>query len=270
GGYGVTTLAARIGKSDAYVYQRLKLNDLVKEAQKLFLENRIGFGHAVILARLDRKQQKDILANHLFSYQHEPVSVRELGEYVRRFLYLDLGNVPWALDDESLVPKAGGCASCPKRTGSNPSLFTDMQHNTCTDRGCFENKMQAYIQKQIDSRPGLLRFSEYPTNHKKDSSVLNGATCRRLWGKEDRCESAEEAIFTDGNDRGKITFICRDKDCPKHGVRARQTAGGDNTDAAFRRKHKFEKVFRQKLFVAISEKVNSDPGDNVTRIVARA
>jgi ParB family chromosome partitioning protein len=270
GGYDVTTLAGRIGKSEAYVYQRLKLNDLVKEAQKLFLENRIGFGHAVILARLDRKQQKDILANHLFSYEHEPVSVRELSDYVRRFLYLDLGNVPWALDDASLVPEAGGCASCPKRTGSNPSLFTDMQHNTCTDRGCFENKMQAYIQKQIDSRPGLLRFSEYPTNHKKDSSVLNGATCRRLWGKEDRCESAEEAIFIDGNERGKITFICRDKDCPKHGVRARQTAGSESSDAVLRRKHKFEKAFRQKLFSEISEKVISLPGDNVTRIVARA
>ena len=53
GGYDVTTLAARIGKSETHVYQRLKLNDLIKEGQKLFLEGAIGFGHAVILARLD-------------------------------------------------------------------------------------------------------------------------------------------------------------------------------------------------------------------------
>jgi hypothetical protein len=138
GGYDVTALSVRIAKSEAYVYQRLKLNDLIKEAQKLFLGDRIGFGHAVILARLDKKQQKDILANHLFTHQDEPVSVRELSDYVRRYLYLDLGNVPWALDDAELVADAGGCSACPKRTGSNPSLFTDMQHDslTASSRAC--------------------------------------------------------------------------------------------------------------------------------------
>jgi ParB family chromosome partitioning protein len=269
GGYDVTTLAARIGKSEAHVYQRLKLNDLIKEGQKLFLENQIGFGHAVILARLDRKQQKEILANHLFSYQHEPVSVRDLSDYVRRYLYLDLANVPWALDDAELVQAAGACAACPKRTGSNPSLFTDMQHNTCTDRSCFEKKMLAHVQRQLDSRPGLLRFSDYPTNHKKDSTVLTGASCRRLWGKEDKCEFAEEAISIDGIERGKIVFVCRNKECSKHGVHAYRNGGGDSA-AVDRKKQRIEKTFRQRLFAEISKNVNSLPGDKVTRILARA
>ncbi len=270
GGYDVATLAARMSKSETHVYQRLKLNDLIKEGQKLYLENTIGFGHAVILARLDKKQQKDIFANHLFSYQGEPVPVRELSDYVRRFLYLDLGNVSWALDDADLLPEAAACATCPKRTGSNPSLFTDMQKNTCTDRSCFEKKMLAHIQKQIDSRPGLLRFSDYSTNHKKDASVLTGATCRRLWGKEDKCESAEEAIFIDGSERGKIIFVCRDKECAKHGIQARQAAAGDNSQAVLRKKQKIEKAFRQKLFGEISKRVKSLPGDKVVRIVAWA
>jgi ParB family chromosome partitioning protein len=271
GGYDVTTLSARIAKSEAYVYQRLKLNDLIKEAQKLFLGDRIAFGHAVILARLDKKQQKDILADHLFTHQDEPVSVRELSDYVRRFLYLDLGNVPWALDDSELVAEAGGCSACPKRTGSNPSLFTDMQHDICTDRGCFEKKMQAHIQNRFDSQPGLLAFSEYMANHKKDSPVQTDATCRRIWNKGDKCESAEGAILVDGSDRGKSTFVCRDKDCPKHGLQARQAkAGGDESAAASRKKHKIEKAFRQKLFSEITRKVKSLPDHKVTRIVARA
>jgi ParB/RepB/Spo0J family partition protein len=269
GGYDVATIAARIGKSETHVYQRLKLNDLIKEGQKLFLDGRIGFGHAVILARLDRKQQKDILANHLFSYQDEPVSVRELSDYVRRCLYLDLGNVPWALEDGELVSEAGACAACPKRTGSNPSLFTDMQHNICTDRMCFERKMAAHLQKQIDSRPGVLRFSDYPTNHKKDATVLTGATCRRLWGKEDRCGAAEEAVIIDGNERGKTMLVCRDKGCPKHGLQARRAAAGDNSDGVARKRHRIEKIFRQQLFAEIRERVKALPTDKVTRIVAR-
>jgi ParB family transcriptional regulator, chromosome partitioning protein len=268
-GYDVATVAARIGKSETHVYQRLKLNDLIKEGQKLFLEDQLGFGHAVILARLDRKQQKDILANHLFAYQDEPVSVRELSDYVRRCLYLDLGNVPWALDDAELVGDVGPCSACPKRTGSNPSLFTDMEHNTCTDRTCFERKMSAHIHKQIDSRPGILRFSDYPTNHKKDAAVLTSATCRRLWVKEDRCGSAEEAIIIDGSERGKAMLVCRDKECPKHGLQSRRAASGDNTDGINRKKHRLEKAFRQRLFSEIRKKVNAFPGDKVTRIVAR-
>ncbi len=197
--------------------------------------------------------------------------MRELSDYVRRFLYLDLGNVPWALDDAELVPESGGCSACPKRTGSNPSLFTDMQHDICTDRACFEKKMQAHIQKRFDSQPGLLAFSEYVANHKKDSPVQTNATCRRIWNKGDKCESAEGAIFVDGNDRGKSTFVCRNKDCPKHGLQARQTAaGGDDSAAASRKKHKIEKMFRQKLFSEISNKINSLPDYKVTRIVARA
>jgi ParB family chromosome partitioning protein len=247
----------------------LKLTDLIKEGQKLFLDDRIGFGHAVILARLDRKQQKDILANHLFAYPDEPVSVRELSDYVRRSLYLDLGNVPWALEDGELVSDAGACAVCPKRTGSNPSLFTDMQHNICTDRVCFERKMAAHLQKQIDSRPGILRFSDYPTSHKKDATVLTSATCRRLWGKEDRCGAAEEAVIIDGNERGKMMLVCRDRECPKHGLPARRAGGGDNSDQLARKNHRIEKVFRQRLFAEIRERVKALPTDKVTRIVAR-
>src|SRR5262245_30512 len=267
GGYDIATLSAKIGKSEGYLHQRLKLNDLIKEAQKLFADEKIGFGHAVILARLDKKQQKDILLNHLFSYRNEPVSVRELSDYVRRFLYLDLGSVPWPLDDAELLATAGACALCPKRTGSNASLFADMDKNTCTDRACFEKKMQAYLQKQIDSRPGLLKFSDYSVNHKKNSSILTGASCRRIWGREDKCESAEEAIMVDGSDRGKTVFVCRNRECVTHRLHAQE---GSERSTADRKKHRVEKAFRQRLFATIRKKVNALPGDTVTRLVAHA
>src|SRR5205085_498356 len=106
--------------------------------------------------------------------------------------------------------------------------------------------------------------------NKKDISVLNGATCRRLWSREDKCESAESAIFIDGNERGKVTLICRDKDCWKHSLRARQAAAGPNSDAALRKRHNAEKSFRRRLFSEISNKVKALPGDKATRIVARA
>jgi ParB/RepB/Spo0J family partition protein len=269
-GYDVATLCARLGKSETHVYQQLKLNELIKEAQKLFLEDKMSFGHAIILARLEKNQQKDILAHHLFTHLDEAVPVRQLGEYVRRCLYLDLGNIPWSLDDEELLREAGSCSRCPKRTGSNPSLFTDIEKNICTDRACFEKKMQAHIANEIRLRPTLVRFSDYAANHRNDRTVLTSATCRRIWGKSAECGSAEEAIVIDGGERGKTIFVCRDKACAKHRLQSGRANGIQGLDSAMRKKHRAEKTFRHKLFSEIRNKVQSLPGDKVTRIIARA
>ena len=44
--------------------------------------------------------------------------MRELRAWIEREIHLDLTNAPFDPQDETLVPKAGACARCPKRTGS--------------------------------------------------------------------------------------------------------------------------------------------------------
>jgi ParB family chromosome partitioning protein len=243
-GYDVATLCARLGKSETHMYQQLKLNELIKEAQKLFLEDKMSFGHAIILARLEKNQQKNILAHHLFTHLDEPIPVRQLGEYVRRCLYLDLGTIPWSLDDEELLRAAGSCSRCPKRTGSNPSLFTDIEKNICTDRACFEKKMQAHMANEIRLRPTLVRFSDYAANHRNDATVLTSARCWRIWGKPDKCGSAEQAMVIDGGERGKIIFVCRDKEWPKHQLHSGRENTIHGSDSAMRKTHRTEKIFQ--------------------------
>ena len=113
------------------------------------------------------------------------------------------------LDDGELLREAGPCCRCLKRTGSNPSLFTDMEKNICTDRACFEKKMQAHIANQIGLRPTLVRFSDDAADRRIDRGVLTSATCRRIWGKHDQCGSVEAAIVINGGERGRIIFVCR-------------------------------------------------------------
>jgi ParB-like chromosome segregation protein Spo0J len=57
-GYDVAKLAARIGLSTKYVYDRLKLLQLVPAAKKLLEEGTITAGHAILLARLSPADQK--------------------------------------------------------------------------------------------------------------------------------------------------------------------------------------------------------------------
>jgi hypothetical protein len=63
-------------------------------------------------------------------------------------------------------------------------------------------------------------------------------------------------------------FVCRNKQCPKHGWHSGRAIHGP--DSAMRKKHRAEKVFRENLFSEIRNKVQSLPGDKVTRIIARA
>src|SRR5436309_10595368 len=68
----------------------------------------------------------------------------------------------------------------------------------------------------------------------------------------------------------KTFFVCRSKECPKHAFHPNQAGNAGAPDADARRKHRIEKTFRQRLFSEIRNNVNSLPGDQVTRIVARA
>jgi ParB/RepB/Spo0J family partition protein len=60
-GYDVPKIAKRVGKSESYVYDRLKLLQLTKTAQKLFLNNGFSAGHAILIARLDKATQERLV-----------------------------------------------------------------------------------------------------------------------------------------------------------------------------------------------------------------
>ena len=61
GGYDAARIAERIGRSVKYVYDRIKLLSLTREAQQLFLEGKFQAGHAILLARLKPEDQERAL-----------------------------------------------------------------------------------------------------------------------------------------------------------------------------------------------------------------
>jgi ParB family chromosome partitioning protein len=56
-GYGIEKLAERIGLSKKYVYDAMKLLQLIPEAEQLLVDGRITKGHAILLARLKPHDQ---------------------------------------------------------------------------------------------------------------------------------------------------------------------------------------------------------------------
>lgn len=221
-GWDADTVAAKVGKSKSYVYQRLKLAELIEPAKKAFLEEKITAGHAILIARLQPKDQAEALK--VCSQQFREMSVRGLGEWIEREIHLDLGSAPWDHADKSLVPPAGACTICPKRTGFMPELFPDVKKkDICTDRACFQAKTNAYadrIRKQLEAKGEKLLDLSGGYDHYGNKPARG--IPERQWRekvKAGSCPSTRMGIIIDqrGHHRiGEVFPVCVDPKCRIH------------------------------------------------------
>lgn len=212
-------VAKKAGKTVGYVQQRLKLLSLEVDAKQLFADGHLTLGHALMLARLTPADQiralvfllgiaqweikKDNPAEKLIAARakrhattksmHRLVDKTEaqLKDWIGTNVLLVLKSVPWDLGDAELLPIAGACTTCPKRTGANTALFLDLTtaEDVCTDRECFGDKQKAFTARQqaIAKEQGtpLLKISSKHSTDKleKPAVEMRGAGVKLQGGK---------------------------------------------------------------------------------------
>ena len=221
-GYDVAALAAKCGKSESHVYSRLSLLSLIPEAIEAFQQERITATHANLLARLTPEQQEKAFPQCWTKFFHggeaQLVAARHLSAWIRENLYLPLSKAPFNREDAALLPQAGSCPDCPKRTGFNRALFCDFQEDEqCLDPGCYQAKIEAHITRELGADAQLLRIEAgwRPATERYPGAVK----MNELWPlKHDspQCESIERGIIVDGNGIGSVLSICTYKACPVH------------------------------------------------------
>lgn len=146
-------VAERIGKSRSYVYSRLKLLDLCTEARDAVRAGQLDASKALLLARVPtHKLQLRGLKEFVHQdHQGDTMSARAAASWLRNNLMLRLETAVFDIKDAKLLPEAGACAQCPKRTGANPELFADVDSaDVCTDTTCFHDKVEAHTQQIIE------------------------------------------------------------------------------------------------------------------------
>jgi ParB family chromosome partitioning protein len=57
--YTVASVASRCAKSEAYIYGRIRLADLIPPVAEAFLKDQITIGHALLIAKLPASQQQE-------------------------------------------------------------------------------------------------------------------------------------------------------------------------------------------------------------------
>jgi len=250
-------LCNTVSKKPAYVTKRLALLNLSDKGKKMYLAGKMTEGHAVLLARLQPKDQKEATE----FLENEGSSVSGLKDWIESELLMEIVKAPWDKADPALVPKAGPCTTCPKRTSVSKELFDDVKvGDRCTDGECFKGKMQAHIANLEKSLKGS-GHKVYGIYKGYRSKAESGALLQGHWTelkkKTDICERAAIGIFLDSERAGRFIDICPVPDnCKIHG---RRTMHGDNDAQRERmrkemRAQRLDAEVRLRLFKLVYEK----------------
>jgi ParB/RepB/Spo0J family partition protein len=146
GGIRPEDIGVRIGKSRSHVYGRLKLLNLCPEARKAFAAGDVLPSVALYIARLPHAKLQLEALKHLKPHykDSEPTSAREAFRVIENRFMLRLADAPFDRSDAALLPAAGSCTDCGKRTGNQKELFSDVASgDVCTDPTCFASKRAA-------------------------------------------------------------------------------------------------------------------------------
>ena len=245
-GYDVAALSSKCSKSQSHIYARLTLLSLIPEVAEAFQQDEITASHANLLARLSAEQQAQAFPNAFRKdYRDDErhlLPAKHLAAWIQDNLYLALVEAPFDRESDSLLPEAGSCHACPKRTGFNTALFADVTDDNCLDGECFRAKINAHIESAKAGVSNLIQISTvWRPAQDKPTAELSPTEYRKIGAtsQDDKdvptCDSAAPAIVTYGHGVGTIHLVCADHDCAVHHPRRSGPTTAGRTNDEFER-----------------------------------
>lgn len=215
-------LSKRFGKPVDYITQRLAFNNLIAEMKKEFFEGKMLIGHAIAFSRLTPQDQKLCMKECKPRYgpstdQYEPL--KTVTTQIEQKVIRNLTKAIFNIHDASLVTNAGSCDNCPKRSGHNTLLFSDVkEQDRCFDGACFELKTTRYIIAKLDefimNNPDADVVGgwndQIDANIKKHLETLKVKMLKEYDGYRESSKGAKGAVrafAVAGNKAGRVVWI---------------------------------------------------------------
>ncbi len=149
-GHNIEEIAARLGKSKAFVYSRIKLSALIDPLQEVFLAGKLTLQEAFDIASIATQSQEEFYEDYCKEWKKKNFHLYNLGNILNRFRY-DLKYAPFDTKDKTLMPDMGACTKCPFNSAVLKTLFPEMAKEAqCTNKGCYQQKCTAHLQRIID------------------------------------------------------------------------------------------------------------------------
>jgi ParB family chromosome partitioning protein len=246
-GFTVQGISERLGKSKKYVWDRMKLAELVPQLQKLFYAREITAGHAILLARLPAVSQNVASGSGLYEEvwrgqkrEKELRPVRDLADWIQENIQSDLEKTIFDQRDAQLVAKAGHCEICPKRAGS-----------TCLDRACFTQKVDACIEQKIKAKEWVGATLEYDRRDKMPywynlSEVKAGS-----------CAFTKRVVCVDGREKGTLKTACLSSSCKTHHPPTPKSSSASAHQRERKQKAEQERKYRKALYDNLQERIDT-------------
>jgi ParB/RepB/Spo0J family partition protein len=270
-GLTVEQLCEKVGKSRSYVFSSLKLLDLCAYGRDAFFDGKMNASIALLIARIPgEKLQTQAIQEVANSYN--PYSVRQAAHLIQSRFMLKLPSAKFKITDANLVPAAGSCKECPKRTGNCPELFPDVESaDVCTDPNCFEAKGKAHLEQLRESGATVLEGAE-AKKIMPNSWTIKGAYVKLDENLPGSAESIRKAL---GNDKPEVITLVSENGketievVKKADVEAklaekgkvvkfREEVSQSQRDREVERQAKMETAYRIRLLQEASKRITED------------
>ena len=229
--YKIDDIALRFGKSNVFVYQRMKLSSLCTEGRNYFDRNILSLSHCMELIKINEADQKKALSAIIEEgdfgdevVRYTTFSAKALRNWIETEIQVKLDNAIFDLKDEKLDKKAGACVNCVSRSGHNTLLFNDIEAtDICFNATCFQNKTYLHIEKEIakEEKKGkrVLKITSMYW-YKDKSGVIINANDYELMPEGHKCTEKESClaigIIVHGEGIGTKQLISTKNDCACH------------------------------------------------------
>ena len=131
--YAPTEIAKRLGRTNNFIRQRLKLAGLIDGFKQFVRNGEMTISLGVGVALFEPEEQQMMLET-----MGEDFHSHQINRMIKDQTY-DLEKASFDVNDKKLVPKAGSCVECPFNAANQGNLFGEGKM-VCTKSACFETK----------------------------------------------------------------------------------------------------------------------------------
>ena len=293
-------LAEKYGKSRSYIYGRLKLLQACPVVRQACLTGAVGSEVALLIARLRSPKLQEKALDAIAAINEKTTdggakSFRRIRDLLNEKFTLELKSAIFDIEDEMLVPEAGHCIRCTKRTGNAPE-FTDvvagnestkgsyysvdhMRHtgaDVCTDPDCFDAKKKAHLKREAaklsDAGAMVVDGNKERAAIGADGKVKGAfIALADVKGALKKAKLDVDAITHSIQDprTGKVVKAVRRETLEAAGVVAvpKQVKGGGSSSSDWKKKHAADETEAKRLtagYAALLHKVRNTQRQMVT------
>lgn len=174
-GLSIDDLVAKFGKSRTYFYNRFKLLDACPALRNAYLANELGTEATQLIARLpsialQEKALECIREDAQARLDNGgKVTYRRIQALLNERFSLELSKAIFDIADADLLPDAGSCVDCWKRSGNAPEFADTIERgenadnqsmasargsaDVCTDPDCFAEKKNVHLLRVVPRAP---------------------------------------------------------------------------------------------------------------------